>query len=397
MVRSAGAASGRRAMVIASLATVAGSLPVFFTAAMAVQVSHDLNFGTVGIGAAVATFFGTMALTSMYLGRVADRLGATRSLRIASFGAGVSALGIATSARAWWALAGWLVVSGTAAALAQPAANRLLINRVRITRLGTAFGLKQSAPPTASMLAGLSVPVIALTVGWRWAFAVAAIAAVAMAIAVGPTPSSAPAPVARKERQKLQPLRDPGTLLLLATGFGLGFASNSAVLAFFVDAATRSGLSSSAAGLVFAASSLAAIIVRVVAGIACDRLTFRPLRLCAALLTTGAVGVALLAAGGPGLVPVGGIMAIAGTWGFPGVFWFAVLRAYPQTPGRITGAMAPASVGGVLGPIGFGVLAANVSDGAAWWATAGVALLAALAMLFGAQRLAADAPPPATT
>jgi len=395
MITSAGAASGRRAMVIASLATVAASLPVFLTAAMAVQVSRDLGFGTVGIGAAVATFFGTMAATSMYLGRVADRLGATRSLRIAAVGAGISALGIAISARAWWVLAGWLVVSGTAAAFSQPAANRLLINRVRSARLGTAFGLKQSAPPTASMLAGLSVPVIALTVGWRWAFAAAAVAAFAIAIAVGPTPSSAPAQIARKRREKLPRLRDPGTLLLLAVGFALGFASNSAVLAFFVETATRSGMSSPVAGLVFAASSLAAIIVRVGAGVAADRLTFRPLRLCAVLLAVGAVGVALLAAGGSGLLTVGGVLAIAGTWGFPGVFWFAVIRAYPQTPGRVTGAMAPAAVGGVLGPVGFGVLAANVTDAAAWWATATVALLAALAMLFGARRLASDARRPA--
>jgi MFS family permease len=391
MVTSAGASSGRRAMVIASLVTVAGSLPVFFTAAMAVQVSADLNFGTVGIGSAVATFFGTMAVTSVYLGRVADRLGATRSLRLASIGAGTSAVGIATLAHAWWALAGWLIMSGTAAALAQPAANRLLINRVRMARLGTAFGLKQSAPPTASMLAGLSVPVIALTVGWRWAFAVAAVAAFTMAIAVGPPPVSAPAQVARKQRQKLQRLRDPGTLALLAVGFGLGFASNSAVLAFYVDAATRSGMSSSVAGLVFATASLAAIVVRVASGVACDRLTFQPLHLCAVLLTAGTVGVALLAVGEPRLLTVGGVLAIGGTWGFPGVFWFAVIRAYPQTPGRITGAMAPAAVGGVLGPIGFGVLAANVGDGAAWWATAAVALLAALAMLFGARRLISDA------
>lgn len=396
MVTSAGAASGRRAMVIASLVTVAGSLPVFFTAAMAVQVSGDLDFGTVGIGSAVAMFFGTMAITSMYLGRVADRLGATRSLRIASIAAGVSALGIATTASAWWVLAGWLIVSGTAASLAQPAANRLLINRIRGARLGTAFGLKQSAPPTASMLAGLSVPVIALTVGWRWSFVAAGVAALGVAIAVGPPPASAPTRIARRERPRLARLRNPGTLLVLAVGFGLGFASNSAVLAFFVDTATRSGMSSSAAGLVFAASSLAAIVVRVVAGVASDRLTFRPLRLCAALLAAGAVGVALLATGGPGLLTVGGVLAIAGTWGFPGVFWFAVIRAYPHAPGRITGAMAPAAVGGVLGPVGFGVLAANLNDEVAWWATAATALLAALAMLFGARRLASDAQRPAT-
>jgi MFS family permease len=149
VLTSAGAGSPERAMVIGATATVVGSLPVFLTASMAVQLSAELAFGAVGIGAAVGNFFGTMALSSMHLGRLADRLGATLSLRIATIGAALSAFGIAAMARGWLSLAAGLVVAGLAAALAQPAANRLLINRVRGARLGTAFGLKQSAPPTA--------------------------------------------------------------------------------------------------------------------------------------------------------------------------------------------------------------------------------------------------------
>lgn len=391
MIRPAGSGSGRRAMAIASLATVAGSLPMFLSAAMAVQLTEDLNFGTVGIGAGVATFFGTMAITSLYLGRLADRLGATRSLRIAALGAATAALGIALTARVWLALAAWLVVAGTAAALAQPAANRLLINRVRGNRLGSAFGLKQSAPPTASMLAGLSVPAIALTIGWRWAFVIAAAAALTVAVAVGAPPSAAPARRARRKRTALEPLRDPGTLVVLAIGFGLGFSANSAVLAYYVDAAVRSGVPAPTAGVVLAVSSLVAIAVRITAGIACDRSRIQPLRLCAALLVSGAVGIMLLARGGPVAAVVGAIVAIAGTWGFPGVFWYAVVRAWPDTPGRITGAMAPASVGGVIGPTGFGTLAVTLGDTTAWWTAAGVAIVAGAAMLFGAQRLSADA------
>ncbi|WP_052667848.1 MFS transporter [Nitriliruptor alkaliphilus] len=165
MVTSVGAGSPRRAMLVGTAATVVASLPVFFTAAMAVPLRAELGFGTVGIGAAVGVFFGTMAVSSLYLGRVADRLGATVSLRIATLGVAAAALGIAALSRDWLSLTAGLVVAGLAAALAQPAANRLLINRVRGARLGTAFGFKQSAPPTASMLAGLAVPAISLTVG----------------------------------------------------------------------------------------------------------------------------------------------------------------------------------------------------------------------------------------
>jgi MFS family permease len=376
-------------MAIGASATVVGSLPVFFTGAMAVQLSTELGFGAIGIGAAVGTFFATMALTSLHLGRVADRLGATRSLRLATLGAAAAAFGIAMLARNWLSLATGLVIAGLGAALAQPAANRLLINRVRGARLGTAFGLKQSAPPTASMLAGLAVPAIALTVGWRWAYAVAGACALVVAVLVGPPPPNAPARVPRSERRAAPPLEHRSTLVVLAASFGLAFAASSVVLAFYVDAAVAGGTSQQQAGLALAAASLTAIVTRLVAGVACDRLRITPLRLSAALLAAGSVGVALLAVGGPVATILGALLALGGTWGFPGVFWFALVRAYPQTPGRVTGTMAPAAIGGVVGPVAFGAAVTNASYALAWSLTAVLALLAAAAMLYGSRRLAA--------
>lgn len=378
----------RRAMAVGAATTVVCSLPVFFTGAMAVQLTEELGFGTVGIGAAVGTFFATMALSSMYLGRVADRLGATVSLRLAASGAALAALGIAVLSRNWASLAGWLVVAGLSAALAQPAANRMLINRVRAARLGTAFGLKQSAPPTASMLAGLSVPVVALTVGWRWAYALAAVAALGVIVLVGPRPTPAPPGPTRARGARTEPLRDRPTLVVLATGFGLAIASSSAVLAYYVEAAVRGGGTPRYAGFVFAAASLSAIVVRLIAGVVCDRSAWSPLRLSAALLATGAFGVGLLTTGGGPAMTVGILVALAGTWGFPGVFWFALVGAYPDTPGRVTGTMAPAALGGIVGPIGFGSVASVAGYPTAWILAALAALLAATAMLFGARRLA---------
>ena len=379
-------------MAISVAATMVCSLPAFFTAAMAVQLSEDLDFGTVGIGAAVATFFGTMALSSMHLGRIADRFGATISLRIATIGAGIAAAGIAIASTDWLTLVAWLVLAGVSAALAQPATNRLLINRVRRDRLGTAFGLKQSAPPTASMLAGLSVPAIALTVGWRWGYGLLAILAVLVAVAVGPRPPTAPSRRPMTSSGKPLPLRDRPTLVVLAASFGLAFATSSVVLAFYVDAAVRAGSSPRHAGLVFAAASFAAVATRLAAGVACDRFPIDPLRLSATLLVVGALGQGLLATGRPAVMTLGAVLGLAGTWGFPGVFWFALVRAYPETPGRITGTMAPAAIGGIVGPIAFGTLATNVGYSSAWGVSGVVAVLAAAAMLFAARQLAATRP-----
>ncbi|MEX2550188.1 MAG: MFS transporter [Nitriliruptoraceae bacterium] len=390
MVTLIGTGSARRALAIGVAATVVGSFPVFFTAAMAVQLSADLAFGPVGIGAAVAVFFGTVALSSIPLGRVADRLGASLSLRIATIGAAVSAFAIAAAAWDWLTLALGLVIAGVSAALSQPATNRLLMNRVGAARLGTAFGLKQSAPPAASMVAGLAVPVFALTVGWRWAYVAAGVAALLVAVAVGPRPTTVTGRLHRLPRGRQEPLPYRGTLIVLAVSFGLAFAVSSAVLAFYVDSAVRAGASQQRAGIVFAAASLTAIVTRLIAGAACDRYRFAPLRLSAALLAGGAVGVGLLATGRPALDTFGAIVALAGTWGFPGVFWYALVRAYPDTPGRITGTMAPAAIGGVIGPIAFGAVATESSYPLAWGMTSVLALVAAGAMLFGASRLAAS-------
>jgi MFS family permease len=332
-----------------------------------------------------------MAATSTYLGRVADRIGATLSLRVAAGLAGGASLGIAVVARSWLTLASWLVVAGLGGALAQPAANRLLINRVRPERLGTAFGLKQSAPPTASMLAGLSVPAIALTVGWRWGYALAAIAALVTVVAVGPRPPTAPRRTSRRHRGPTPPLRDRSTLVALAAGFGLAFATSSVVLGFFVDASVAAGSSSQAAGIAFAAASLTAIVVRLTAGFACDRFAFAPLRLCAALLAAGALGLGLLVTGRPAAMAAGGLIALGGTWGFPGVFWYALVRAYADTPGRITGAMAPAAVGGIVGPIGFGTIVSASGYRLAWTVAVAIAVVAAMAMLYSSRRLTAAA------
>ena len=366
--------------------TVVCLLPVFLTGAMAVQVTRDLAFGSAALGVAVAMQRAAGAAFGVYLGRVADRLGATRSIRLAALIAAGTALGIALTAFNWAVLAAWLAISGCAQALGQPAANRLLSNVVRRDRLGTAFGLKQSAPPAATMLAGLSVPAIALTLGWRWAYALAAVLSLAMVFA-----TRRPPPMTRGQRQpitKPPKLENRRMILLLAVAFGLGTSTSSAVTTFYVDAAVEAGTAQQFAGTMLAVASVAAISFRVLSGAASDRLAGGHLRLCAALLAGGALGVPLLATGRPALMAVGVVIALAGTWGFNGVFWYTLVSTYPETPGRITGALAPGGhLGGIAGPILFGVVAQSGGYPLAWALMGSVTVAAAGAMLFAAAKL----------
>lgn len=373
-------------MMIGGGATIVGVLPLFLTGAMGAQLTSELAFGAAGLGTAVAMFRVTGALSSWPLGRLADRLGSTWSVRLTAAAALVALVGIATTARSLVTLVAWLMVGSCAHALGQPAANRLLIMNVRPERQGLAFGLKQSAQPTASMLAGLSVPLVAVAFGWRWSYLLGAVVAVMVLLGVGRRP-----PVAlRAQRTRVGAARltDRSTIVTFAVALGLSNGASATVSAFYVDAAVRAGSSQQFSGAMLAAASFAAIAARLGLGVASDRTASGHLVLCAGSLAVGSVGIALLATGRPSTMAAGVVIALGGAWGFNGVFWYALMRAFRDSPATVTGALLPGGLGGgTVGPLVFGVLAEAVGYAVAWGFAGVLAALAAMAMLFGARRL----------
>lgn len=379
--------SSMQAVLVGSGATVVCALPVYLLGALAVQVTQEFEFGLTQLGIAVALFRATGAVVAGLTGYLADRLGATRSLRIAIVLAALSSIGVSGLANTYVSLVAWLMLGAIGKSLCQPAANRLLVNNVREGRRGIAFGVKQSAAPASTIIGGLSVPLIALTVGWRWAYVMVAVLSVIVLIAIGRRPSSSGG-AARKARPAAGRLRDPRTIVTLALAFGLGTAASSTVPTFYVDAAVRAGTTEQIAGTLLAAASIAAMITRIVTGFAADRIVRGHTLLCAGLLASGALGLLALAADSPGLMTVGAIVALAGTWGFNAVFWFALMQAYPDAPGKITGAVSPGGLaGGVVGPILMGALAERFGYPAGWMFAAVSATLAAVGMVYGAKRL----------
>jgi len=377
--------SAASAMATAAFATIASTFPLFLVGALAVQLTEELSFGVAALGTAAGLGQASRAVFALVLGRYVDRLGASFSLKISAAIALTASLGIVFLARTWLSFVLWLMFAATSQAISQPAANRYMVNRIRPERLGTAFGFKQAAPPAATMLAGLSVPLIAVTFGWRWAYGFGALLAVAVLLAVGRRPP--PLERGRRAPAANGPLQDRPTIVIFAAGFGLSLVANSVIVTFFVDAAVLAGSSAELAGILLALASLAALTTRIVTGIACDRIELDPLRLCAILLGVGSLGHLLLALGSPLLMGIGVVIALGGTWGFPGLFWFALMRAYPDSPGRITGAVAPGVLGGVLGPMAFGLIVERSGYAIAWSAGGAVAVLASLTMLMGSRRL----------
>lgn len=184
-----------RPVAAALLSTTLATMPVFFLGGLATFVRRDLGFGPSGLGFATAAFFATGALLSVPGGRLSHRRGAVRTTVAAGALSAAALLGIAAAARSLATLMILLILAGTANAIAQPAANELMAATLPTHRLGLAFGIKQSVIPLSSLAAGLAVPVVALTLGWRWAFVVAALTIVPLIWllgGVGPGPRASP-------------------------------------------------------------------------------------------------------------------------------------------------------------------------------------------------------------
>lgn len=371
-----------------SLTTVA-QLPNFLTGALAVQIRGQLGIAERQLGLAVAAFFLTSAVASPLLGRLADTVGSPRMLRLTALGSAVVLEGIAAGVDSWAALLVALALAGAANGGGQPAANLLLLRTIRGSRQGLAFGVKQAAIPAAVVLAGMAVPSVALTVGWRWAFAGGGLLAalIALMLPTGSRPNPAPprqGPVANRSRPGLA----RGPLVLIAGGAGLGSAAANALGTYFVLSAVADGVGNGTAGLLAVLGGLASMAARVAVGYVADRRGSRHLLVVAVMLAAGTLGFLLLATGHTWALAPGAVLAYGVGWGWAGLLNFAIATSHPHNAGAATGLVqAGTATGGMLGPLTFGVLVSLTSYTTSWLAAASVLATGALIVLLGRWRL----------
>lgn len=376
-----------RPMLLAVAVATAGVMPAFLTGGLAVQVRQELGFGPAALGLAVALFFAFSSASSVVFGRVVERLGAHRSMRVAAVGSAASLLGVALFARSWTLLVSCLVVGGFANAIAHPATHLSLAREIPPGRQGFSFGIKQAAIPTATLLAGLAVPVLALTVGWRWAFVGGAVLALTVAFLV---PSETHKGVPEVKEARAGDVRT-GPLVLLAVGIGLGSTAATPLGAFIVESAVAAGIEVGRAGLLLALGSATGITVRVLFGHLADGMSGGRLRLVAGMLGAGAAGFAMLATGMESLLVVGTVLAFGAGWGWPGLFNFAIVKTNPGAPAAATGVtQTGASGGAALGPLVFGLVLQATGYTTAWMVCGAIALLSATAILLGRYLLLGD-------
>lgn len=376
-------------MVVVASGLVLAALPLFMVGGLAVQIKEEFGFAEATLGAAVTIGFVVGALTAPFGGRLADRIGPKATLYLGSTLSVLALCGLGLFTTGWGLLVAFLCLAGLAVAITDPGLAILVDRAIPLARQGLAFGIKEASIPAATLAAGIAVPAIALTVGWRWAFAVGAIPWVVVLVLLPGLDA----------RPRAKPSYEPGVdppkvtgskrqaLLLASAAAALGTAAASGVGIFLTDSAVAMGVSPAGAGILLATGSVAGIVARVGTGVMADRTGGPQFKLIAMMLAAGALTMALGGTGNNLLLVLGTIGAFTGGWAWTGIFFLSLVKTNPDRPGAVAGiGTAGLGVGNAAGPLMFGLVAQSFGFGMAWLGAAVVAGLAAVLMALARTR-----------
>ena len=270
---------------------------------------------------------------SILLGRLSQQIGALSQMTLA-LGLSIAVqLALAATTDSFGAIIGFLVVAGLCNAANQTSIN-LALAQAELPRLGLAVSIKQSGLPTATLLAGLAVPSLALTVGWRWAYvASAAFALISLAVVRYAVGSSVPAAVAGPSTPQSSS-RD--LFLGAAVGTFLAFGAGS-LNAWGVGSGVDAGLGEGMAGLFLSIGAATGITLRVISGWMSDTMRAAPFRVGGISALLGSLGMGMLALRSPGTHVSAMLVAFGAGWIWPVFTNFGIVRANPQAAGAATG------------------------------------------------------------
>ena len=379
-----GAAAPRPATTIAVLGAtaVASVLPAFLVGALSVQVRDELDVSTSLYGWAMSSYFLGAALTSSAIGRLAQIVGPRRQMTTALLITAAVQVVIAAAVDSFGLFLACLAACGIANAATQTAVN-LAIAEAGLPRLGLAVALKQSGMPAGSMLAGPSVPLLALTVGWRWSYVAAAsvgvISAALVAVVIAPSGDRRPTPT---EAAAPAPLDRPpsATSALVSAAVAGGFLSFGAgtLTLWVVESGVDAGLGNGLAGLMLSLGAGLGIAIRLWWGFRLDGLTRLPFFVGGTMVFVGATGAALLAVRSSPVHVIATIVAFSGGWIWPVFTNFGIMRANRGRAAAATGITQTGVYVGILAaPLVTGVLIDRAGYGAMW-------LVVAASMVIGA-------------
>jgi len=365
---------------IATAAMATSTLPLYGVSALGPVLVEDLDLSRQQLGWLVAVTISAAALLSMAAGRLIDRIGARRGL-IGLTGAIVVTLFAASLANSYGWLLAALAVAGVGQALANPATNVLVRDRIPPPGDGLAIGYKQSGVQISALFSGLVLPRVASEHGWQWGLRTSAVAALVVAMMV-PLVRASAAHV-RSGRPRPFPL-----WLFRLTLYCFVLATANAAVAAYLPLFAVQGLryQPSVGGAVLACFGAAGVFGRIWwARRAADRRD-RP-----ATMLTGLTCVAALCALPLTLatLPHLGMLVWVGALGVGGsataayaVAMLDVVRNAGNDTGRASGLVSVGFfLGFAAGPIAFGFLTGHAGYRAGWVGVVGMLVLAAAAAL----------------
>jgi sugar phosphate permease len=278
--------------------------------APALQAEYGLTLPEIGLVIATANLGSIVTLLPW--GLLADGTGERVVLAVGLAGAAIS-LAVAAFAPSFGVLVLALTAAGALGASVNAASGRAVMGWFGADERGFALGIRQTAVPIGGIVVALLLPAVVAVWGARGGLVALGIgcfaAAVAGFIGLREAPESG-----RELRDVGHPLRD-GRMWRLSVGSALVIAAQASILGFVVlFLHGERGLSTAAAGAVFALMQVIGAGLRIGAGRWSDRVRARiaPLRqlafaLAAALLATAVLTGAPLALLLPALVVAGGL------------------------------------------------------------------------------------------
>ena len=372
-------AEERRIVLAAVVGTTASVFPAFLTGAVGVQLRDSIEVSDQQLGVAIGAFFVSAALGSAALGGVAERLGGPRAMQLGLTMTVITGLTIAAFGRSALSLTLLLLIAGGSNALTQPAANLMLADGLGSQRLGLALAFKQSGMPMATLLGGLAVPSLAITLGWQWAFVAGAVMAGIALIALSQRNRGQERVVRRAVDATERPRPDlPSTLLVTyALVGGLGAAAAGSLVGFLVSGGVESGIDPAVAGLLLTAGAVVGITARIVQGRLADSGRILPIKQLAVLFALGSAGMVILSIHTPISYWIGITLAFGCGWAWPGLFNLSVIRNNPSAPGAATGvSQTGVYIGAGAGPAVGGWIIAGGGYPALWLSGAAALVLA---------------------
>jgi cyanate permease len=245
--------------------------------------------------------------------------------------------------------------------------------------------VKQAAVPLAGLVAGGSVPLIALTIGWTHAFLLAALMG---AVALIPVALCKPGNVGKGQQDRNRSLDRrlvfPFVLMATMTMFAAG-AANSAI-AFSVTGALEHGMDAGGAGLLLAIGSAAGASIRILAGRVADKTRLEPLPLIRLAMLACAAGLTLMAIPQTWSYIAGFLLASGIGWGWPGLIHYLVSHTAPHAAAEATGIVQTGSyIGSAVGPMVAGVVLGSGTQTMMWLMLATMAA-AAVAISYPVRR-----------